>query len=100
MTIGEIIKKNYNALISMVKRKDTVISCHKTPEDVFQDVMVTAVQKYKENDIEEADGMAYLRKAVAMAMKFQYNKKNSLEVYLDDSDCNLDDYLYDVEYGE
>lgn len=100
MTIGDVIERNYDALLKMVKRKDIVISCHKTPMDVFQDVMVTAVQKYKDNDIEEAEGMAYLRKAVAMAMKFQYNKKDSRELPIDDGQCNLDDYLYEVEYGE
>jgi len=100
MKIGEVIERNYDALLKMVKRRDIVISCHKTPMDVFQDVMVTAVQKYKENDIEEADGMAYLRKAVAMAMKFQYNKKGTMELPIEEAQCNLDEYLYEVEYGE
>lgn len=100
MTIGEIIERHHQELLKMVKRRDVVISCNKTPMDVFQDVMVTAIQKYKEDDINEAEGVAYLRKAVAMAMKFQYNKKDGKEVLIDDSDCNLDDYLYEIDKDE
>ena len=95
MTIQEVITKNYEELKSMCRRTDVVVSCHRTSEDVFQDVIVMALNKFKDKYITEKEGMDYLRKSLAMEFYFQYNKIDSKEVFLDELKCPPTDDLYE-----
>ena len=88
MTIAEIINDHYEELKSMCKNTNTVVSCHRTSEDVFQDVMVMALNKYKDRKISEDEGIKYLRKSLAMELYFQWNKiDNNNEVLMGDLKC-------------
>lgn len=97
MTIGEIIDKRYKELYRMAKRKNVVVSKHQTSEDVFQNVMLMALNKWKDEDLDEDFGFKYLKKSLAMELKFQFNKIDNTEVSLDDEECHLDTYLYELD---
>lgn len=84
MKIQEVITKNYEQLRSMCRNTNIVVSCHKTSEDVFQDVMVMALNKFKKKEITEEVGMDYLVKSLLMEFKFQWKKFDNVEVYMDE----------------
>lgn len=93
MTISEVITNNWAELKDMCRRTNIVVSCHKTSEDIFEDVMVMALNKYKKNDISEEEGMSYLRKSLCMEFHFQWNKIDNTEVFLDEVKCPPTDSL-------
>lgn len=75
MTISGIINKHFWELSAMCRDIDKTISNSKTSEDVFQDVMVTAIKKYKTNDIAEEEGFEYLKKTLLLELHFQFKRK-------------------------
>ena len=94
MKIQEVMTKNFKELDTMCRKRNIVVSCHKTSEDVFQDVMVMALNKYKDKDITEKEGMDYLVKSLCMEFKFQKAKIDNREVFMDEvKDCPLPDDL-------
>ena len=94
MKISEVIERNYKYLQGFLKRRDIVLGRHQTSDDVFQNVMVMALNKYKERDVDESEGLSYLRKSLAMELKFQYKKIDNKELYIEDTDCPLECFLY------
>lgn len=94
MTIYEIIKRNYNKLYHINQDKNNkVISLGRTIEDILNDVCLTAIRKFKTNDITEDEGLSYLKKTLYSEIKFQYaRKKNELVIYTDNL-ANISDNL-------
>lgn len=90
MKISEIIENNYYTLHKEVNG-ELVISQGRTTEDILQDVCITALRKYKNQDIEEEEGLSYLKKTLFTEKHFSWNrKKNEIIVFTDS--------LPDVEY--
>lgn len=90
MTINDVIVKHYKALYDASVSDNKVISQGRTPEDILQDVCITAIRKYKNKEIEEEEGLSYLKKTLFTEKHFQYRrKKNEMIVYTD----NLKDYI-------
>lgn len=88
MKISEIITRHYSELRRMVST-NKVVSQSKTEEDFLQDACLTALGKFKDKDIDEEEGMDYLRKTISHSKTFQYNKKAcEIIIYTD----NLLDY--------
>lgn len=88
MTIREIIDKNYEYLHSFCTA-DKVISLSLTEEDILHNVFVTAMRKFKYNDITEEEGMSYLKLTLynEQLMQTRRIKKDRL-VYVE----NIADY--------
>ena len=83
MTIATIIDKYYNHLHREVNG-EMVISQGRTTEDILQDVCLTAMRKYKQNEIEEEEGLNYLKKTLFTEKHFSWNrKKNEILVFTD-----------------
>lgn len=83
MLIQEIISKYYDTLHKEVNG-ELVISQSRTSEDILQDVCITALRKYKDNDITEEEGLNYLKKTLFTEKHFSWNrKKNEILVYTD-----------------
>lgn len=83
MKISEIISKYYDTLHKEVNG-ELVISQSRTTEDILQDVCITALRKYKDNDITEEEGLNYLKKTLFTEKHFSWNrKKNEILVYTD-----------------
>lgn len=73
MTIREIITNHYDELHSYCSA-DKVISLSKTEEDILQDVLVTAMRKFKDSDITEKEGMDYLKLTLYNEQHFQKSR--------------------------
>ena len=56
----------------------------RTSEDVLQDVCLTAIRKFKEKDVDEEEGLAYLEKTLFYELKFQPNRVDQRMVFTDD----------------
>ena len=83
MEIKEIIGKYYNKLKQEVNG-ELVISQGRTTEDILQDVCLTAMRKFKNNQIEESEGLNYLKKTLFTEKHFSWNrKKNEILVFTD-----------------
>lgn len=84
MLISEIVSKYYDKLYKYCVNDNKVISQGRTPEDILQDVCVTALKKFGSNQIEEDEGLAYLKKTIYTEKHFQYSrKKNELVIFSD-----------------
>ena len=68
MTISEIIAKRCT-------KKDIAIYGGKTSEDLLGDACLTALKKFKNLDISEEDGFAYLEKTFLEGCFFSYKKR-------------------------
>lgn len=83
MRISDIISKHYNTLHKEVNG-ELVISQSRTTEDILQDVCLTAMRKYKNQDIEEEEGLSYLKKTLFTEKHFSWSrKKNEIIVFTD-----------------
>lgn len=83
MKISDVISKYYNTLHKEVDG-ELVISQSRTTEDILQDVCITALRKFRNMDITEEEGLAYLKKTLYTEKHFSWNrKKNEILVYTD-----------------
>ena len=76
MTIGEIITAHFNEFSGMVKNTDIVIEEGNTYEDIFQNVMMTALKKYKDKEVDENEGVEYIKKTFLLEVFFSPKRKN------------------------
>lgn len=91
MTISDIISKHYNTLHKEVNG-ELVISHSKTTEDILQDVCLTALRKFKNQDITEEEGLTYLKKTLFTEKHFSWNrKKTDMLVYTENIPNLIDD---------
>ena len=83
MSIYDVIEKYFTILQKEVNG-ELVISQSRTTEDILQDVCLTAIRKYKDQDITEEEGLHYLKKTLYTEKHFSWNrKKNEILVYTD-----------------
>lgn len=102
MNIKEIISKHYDELHHFCSPNKT-ISLGLTEEDILHNVCITAMRKYKDRNIEESDGMDYLKLTLYTEQLFQKPRmKKDLISLMDDikggvnftnipDDFNIDD---------
>ena len=92
MTIGEIITTHFNEFSGMVKNSDIVIEEGNTYEDIFQNVMMTALKKYKGKEVDENEGLEYIKKTFLLEVFFSpKRKKRDMLVFTDASLENFPD---------
>ena len=83
MSIGEIISAHYDELHEKCN-SDMVVSLGRTGEDILQDVCVTALRKYKGKDIDDNEGLTYLKKTLFTEQHFQKARlKGEIVSYVD-----------------
>lgn len=74
MKVGDVITKYFDQLHNEVNG-ELVISQGRTTEDIFQDVCITAIRKYKDSDVDEEEALNYLKKTLFTEMHFSWNRK-------------------------
>ena len=85
MTINDVLTKHYDKLYKISVKHNKVISQGRTPEDLLNDVCLTALRKFKDKDIEEQEGLDYLKKTLYTESIFQYNRiKNEIVIFTDE----------------
>lgn len=88
MTINEIIDKNYDCFYKMLPYPNKEIYDGLTMEDIFHNVLVTAINKFENSEIEEKEGFEYVKKTLLMEILFSKKRIKSNIVSLDTVDCN------------
>ena len=76
MRMSEIISKHYEELLGRCTKTDIAIYGGKTSEDLLGESVLTALNKFREEEIEEEAGYEYLKKTFLEACLFAYKKKN------------------------
>lgn len=90
MNIKDIIAKYYNTLHEFCS-DDKVISQSRTEEDILQDVCITAMRKFKNKDVDEEEGLSYLKKTLWTEQHFQSaRKKKDILILADDGTAKVD----------
>ena len=84
MKIGDVITKYFDQLHNEVNG-ELVISQGRTTEDIFQDVCITAIRKYKDSDVDEEEALNYLKKTLFTEMHFSWNRKKGEIITFTDS---------------
>lgn len=83
MTINDIISKHYDELLQQCSC-DKVISQGRTECDILQDVCVTAIRKFRDKEIEEEEGLSYLKKTLFTEKHFQFSRlKGEILTFVD-----------------
>ena len=90
MKINEVIEKHYGELSGMCWNCDKIISQTKTSEDIFQDVIVVALNKYKNKDIDEETALDYIKKTLLLEFHFQPKRQDNI-IYTDNLWDIIDD---------
>ena len=75
--IGDIITKHYHELIKLATASDIPVYNSLMVEDILQNCFLTALNKYKETDISEENGLNYLKKTILNEVKFSYRRKKN-----------------------
>lgn len=84
MNVNDVITKHYDELHKYVSN-NVVISLSNTEEDILHNVLITAMNKYKNDEVEEAECLSYIKKTLYYEQKFQQKKKSKdLHIYMDD----------------
>lgn len=84
MKIGDVICLHFMEFSGMVRNTDTVIEEGNTYEDIFQDVMITALKKFK-GEVTEQEGYDYIRKTLLTEFFFSKKRKNRDLLVLSDA---------------
>lgn len=78
MKLNEVINKYYDEWLRFVKTKNvsTVVdeAC-RTSDDILQDVMVTAIRKYGDTDVDEQEALEYVKLTLCTELAVQYKRK-------------------------
>lgn len=91
MTIGEIITKHFMEFSGMVRNTDMVVEEGNTYEDIFDDVILTALKKYK-GEVDEKEGYEYIKKTLLLEWFFSKKRKNRDILVLSDSPIDIPVY--------
>lgn len=75
MNIRDILSKHYQGFVDMCINKDVAVYGGKTSEDVLNDSIITIINHFGNEDIEEEEGYEYAKKVFLMEEQFAYKKK-------------------------
>ena len=76
MSINDIINTHFEELSSLVKASPIPIYCGNMAEDVLQNCFLAALKKFHGEDLEEENGLRYLKNAILTEIKFSYKRKD------------------------
>lgn len=77
MKIKDVIEKYYDEFSGMVRNPDKIIEGGgRTSADILQDVCITAMNKYKNKDVDEEEAYNYIRKTLCTEWLFAPKRKD------------------------
>ena len=82
MDINQIIDKHYSKLRALIKVSDIPIYNGNMTEDIFQNCILTALNKFQNEDIDEELGLEYLKRIISNEIRFSYRKKKKDKLLL------------------
>ena len=91
MNICDVITKHFMEFSGMVRNTDTVIEEGNTYEDIFSNVMLTALKKFK-GDVDETEACEYIKKTLLLEFFFSpKRKRRDILIFTDASFDNIPD---------
>lgn len=76
MTINDVIEKHFRQLQSLAKPSDIPVYNGYMIEDIFQSCFITAIKKFKDEDVDENTALEYLKRTILNEVKFSYRRKS------------------------
>lgn len=98
MTIKEAIDKWYRHFIAFAKNTDTLVYNGRSTDDIVHDMMLMALRKWGEDNVDGQVLYDYLQKSIAMQLKLSKKKKSCKEVPYDSVNSIDTRYSYTPEY--
>ena len=77
MNIRDILQKHYQEFADMCTKTDIAIYGGRTSEDLLNDAMITTINHYRDEDVDEDEGFEYAKKTFLFNEVFAYKKKVS-----------------------
>lgn len=77
MNIREILSRHYGEFAEMCTNTDTAIYGGRTSEDLLNDAMITVINHYGDEDVDETEGYEYAKRTFLFNEVFSYKKKVS-----------------------
>lgn len=75
MTITDIISRNYNKLYKLLPNIDSEVHDGLCFDDIFHNVLISAIKKYKKEDLEEEIGYELVKKMLLTEILFSKGRK-------------------------
>ena len=73
MKISEVIERNYEDLLERCRKYNSIEETRE-PEDVLHDIIITAITKFKDEDIDEEEAIHYLKRSLYFESKFYFSR--------------------------
>ena len=84
MVVSEIISKHYYELLVAIPDKNRIISQDRDGQDLFHDCLITAMRKFKNQDVDEELALEYIKKTIGGECFFQKKRiKNEKIIYME-----------------
>ena len=80
MTINEAVSRWYGHFIKFAKNTDVILYDGNSTDDVVHNMILMALRKWGDDDVDEHVLYDYLQKSIAMQLKLSRKKKSSKEV--------------------
>ena len=77
MNIRDILSRHYGEFAEMCTNTDTAIYGGRTSEDLLNDAMITVINHYGDEDVDETEGYEYAKRTFLFNEVFSYKKKVS-----------------------
>lgn len=90
MTVDEIISQRYQDLQKLLKNTDTIVYEGLTYDDILNNVLITQLRKFKDQDLDPEEGFETIKRAVLTEFLFLPKKKGKAKILLI-GDCLLSD---------
>lgn len=98
MTINEAVSRWYGHFIKFAKNTDVILYDGNSTDDVVHNMILMALRKWGDDDVDSQALYDYLQKSIAMQLKLSKKKKSSREVPYDSVNGMDKRYSYTPEY--
>ncbi len=75
MRIRDVLAKHYQEFADMCTKTDIAIYGGRTSEDLLNDAMITVINHYKDEDVDEDEAYEYAKKTFLFNEVFAFKKK-------------------------
>ena len=77
MKVRECLEKYYPVLCSTCRNLEQVIYDSKTCEDILNDIIISAIRKYADKDMDEEELFQNIKKQFLLELKFSWKRRGA-----------------------
>lgn len=75
MKVNDVISKYYSSWYKMLKNSDLIICDGNTYEDIYHNILITAMNHYGKRDVDEQECYEYIKKTLLTEFLFVVKRK-------------------------